>query len=765
VASTRGGEILYFSTADQTQIPTRCPPPRDLPDPPPDSWWSTVPEISRLIVVVQGMYWIDSHNQLVIYNPLSHPSAEPVHEYQAYIVATPSDISTFEPFSFEYTKLPGPPVDAFGNTALRPWFWFQQLHDWPPGITDLLICSVTAGSDIGLLGRGAETSEKWRVWTIEEENRRATVPYNMEKGEETIVAGMQLDFTAKKKLEKPLYPSEDPLECAPLPILWVLNTEGQLAGWNVMYVSGMKEGTQTMAMRSMESEHRHWQGERTDVLNHLNQLSDQQKRDRDLWEKEWLKVFPRTDKAAADTAKVAPAKTVVGPSTLTPQVPAPAEKKGFEIKAPAPPSSVAPQALTSPEKKPIEPMTTTPGSGQVALTPSSLPTVLQPSQPKFGQPSQLGASPAFGRPGQLGGVIPGQSPLGATVSQGHIFGQGSSFTRLTPSTPTSQGAGFAKYSSTHGGGFTSASQSGSFLQEGRTSSFLQPKQISSFLPAGTTPTGSFLQAGQTTSQGFAKFVSSGSSFGGFAGKTTGTGGFLGAKPSTGYPPFGATTREAATPRIELPTETRSQSHNLDNESEDEVESREGRSTSEEEESGSEEDVDDLAFEVSLNEDTTRLAAPSSKFEGETITPEESITPFVSVTKSPTLERDYVDVSTVSPVEPAKPISLPELTNQIEATLRAPAQPSPRPIPISQPSTTKLRGPVEQPQTPAFTGHSRPLSLSIDQRAALGSVSEPVTRAVTPVPKVELRQFALAPSAARAPSTTSDTAVTVTTVLV
>src|SRR5271169_3748232 len=117
-------------------------------------------------------------NQLVIYNPLTHPSDDPVHEYQAYIISNPSRLPTLATLSFEFIKLPSPPVDAFGNNALRPWFWFQNLHNWKPGIEDLVLCSVTAGSDIGLLGRGTETdpSKNWRVWSIEGENRRATVP-------------------------------------------------------------------------------------------------------------------------------------------------------------------------------------------------------------------------------------------------------------------------------------------------------------------------------------------------------------------------------------------------------------------------------------------------------------------------------------------------------------------------------------------------------------------------------------------------------------
>ena len=169
-------------------------------------------------LVVQAVHWIDTWNQLVIYNPLTHPSNPPVHEYQAYLISNPSRLSTVSTFSFEIIKFPAAPVEAFGNTSLQPWFWFQTLHQWNPGIRDLIISAATASSDIGLIGRGTleEISTGWRIWSIEDENRRAAVPYDMEKGEETIVAGMQLDFTATKNLEKPLYPDEQLSECGPL---------------------------------------------------------------------------------------------------------------------------------------------------------------------------------------------------------------------------------------------------------------------------------------------------------------------------------------------------------------------------------------------------------------------------------------------------------------------------------------------------------------------------------------------------------------------
>src|ERR1700738_2181172 len=147
------------------------------------------PDDISLILVIQGVHWIDTYKQRAIYNPLTHPPDPPVHEYQAYIISQHSHLAQSTESSFDFIKLPRPPVEAFGNDALRPWFWFQSLHNWKPGIQDLVLCSVTAGNDIGLLARGNETdpSKRWRVWITEAENRRATVPYDMERNEETIV--------------------------------------------------------------------------------------------------------------------------------------------------------------------------------------------------------------------------------------------------------------------------------------------------------------------------------------------------------------------------------------------------------------------------------------------------------------------------------------------------------------------------------------------------------------------------------------------------
>ena len=308
---------------------------------------------------------------------------------------------------------------------------------------------MTAGSDIGLLGRGKESKE-WRIWSIEEENRRATVPYNMDKDEETIVVGMQLDFTATKKLEKPLYPDEDPAECDPLPILWVLNTLGQLAGWTVMYIPGIKTGERPVSMMPAEWQNQYWQKEREARLRGAEDVDKEEQHDRDPLEKEGQERGKNAINESAPTFAQQTSQMSIQP---------PRESVETPIQTPLKPT----------------PVTTLPApSTPIANT-------TEASHPTFGKPSPPGA-PTFGQMGQLGGSLPGQSSMYGSSRPTHAFGQSSGLGGFNSSPSGGMAGGFANFSSqsTQGSSLL-AGQTGSFLQNSKGGSFLQGGQTSSFL--------------------------------------------------------------------------------------------------------------------------------------------------------------------------------------------------------------------------------------------------------------------------------------------
>ena len=280
----------------------------------------------------------------------------------------------------------------------------------------------------------------------------------MDKNEETIVVGMQFDFTATKTLEKPLHPDENPVECSALPNLWVLNREGQLAGWTIIYVPGIVAGERALEMRAAEKQDAYWQRERETVRKAAEQVDEREQRDREVWEK--------ARRESKGTAAVQTTRKKSEPTVSSTQSPA---------QVPSQPS---------PER--------------------------ESQKTTFGQPTRPGAA-TFGQPSQLGGTLPGQS---------HVFGQSTGLSSINPPQPGNLSAvGFAKYSSippsqtpgslsgsqsSQSGFLSGAGSSGSFLSGAKGGSFLQSGQSSSFLSGGQGNT--FVKSGQD--QGFTKFATS-----------------------------------------------------------------------------------------------------------------------------------------------------------------------------------------------------------------------------------------------------------------
>jgi len=269
----------------------------------------------------------------------------------------------------------------------------------------------------------------------------------MEKNQETICVGMQLDFTATERLEKPLYPDEVPGECEALPVLWVLNTAGQLAGWTVIYKAGVKTGERPLSMRGLDVQEKYWAEERKKMVD---QIDEKEMKDRELWEKEWRESLPADATQAPSPAIAAPQQVTVTPALAATE-----------------PTHAPKQVIATPVAKESAPISTP----QQTTTPAKSPETMQqqtspagPSVPMFGKPSPLGMS-GFGQPSSLGGSIPGQSGMypgftSSTLRPTHVFGQPTGLGTFGSSTasPASSGSGFAKYTpaSQAGSGFLSA---------------------------------------------------------------------------------------------------------------------------------------------------------------------------------------------------------------------------------------------------------------------------------------------------------------------
>ncbi|KAL8860591.1 MAG: hypothetical protein Q9178_002944 [Gyalolechia marmorata] len=152
---------------------------------------------------------------------------------------------------YTYQKLPDP-VSPFGVNRSPPYQFIQRLRNFPPYLSDLLVVASTVSTDVGLLTR-AETplasnvdAEKitkvFTTTTMANDTRRAQLPMD-EDLSDTSPIGMALDLSATEKVPRPLPNEEMDESPGPLPALMILNNEGLLASWWIVYAESIRQGT------------------------------------------------------------------------------------------------------------------------------------------------------------------------------------------------------------------------------------------------------------------------------------------------------------------------------------------------------------------------------------------------------------------------------------------------------------------------------------------------------------------------------------------
>ncbi|KAI5864965.1 hypothetical protein GGS23DRAFT_556932 [Durotheca rogersii] len=147
---------------------------------------------------------------------------------------------------FQFQKL-SDPVDPFGSEK-TPHHTIMRLRDFPPNLLDVLICSSTATPDIGLLTRSKTPlapngpSNLFATTELADDSRRATLP--MGDGMESPAAiGTALDLSSRDNVYKPIPTDEIDQSAGPLPGYWVLNVDGVLSVWWIVYSESIRQRT------------------------------------------------------------------------------------------------------------------------------------------------------------------------------------------------------------------------------------------------------------------------------------------------------------------------------------------------------------------------------------------------------------------------------------------------------------------------------------------------------------------------------------------
>lgn len=217
------------------------------------------PQLSQLVdsraqaQPLMSIYWIDTNDFLLVHtpiNPPTSPNAEPSFD-------APTDASVFH-----LAQRPGPksnewsfynvvdPTPAFIQRGRIPAHHFiQRLKDWPPNLDDFLILISTVSTDVGMMTKSKTPLDPEKpvagvfTTTQPEDIRRAGMPMSAVDGmSDTSAIGMAVDLSVKETIRKPI-PNDETLDESPVPLpaLYLLNNEGMLRVWYIVYNESIKQ--------------------------------------------------------------------------------------------------------------------------------------------------------------------------------------------------------------------------------------------------------------------------------------------------------------------------------------------------------------------------------------------------------------------------------------------------------------------------------------------------------------------------------------------
>ncbi len=180
----------------------------------------------------------------MVHNPAKSDSPEMASQSVFHLVSRKSG-------EHMYQRL-GDPSPNFGLNRSPAHHFLLRLRDFPPHLKDLVVVASTASTDVGLFTRSEvplttdrSANEVTNVFTMTEmadDSRRAQLPVS-EDMEDTSPIGAALDLSSTDRVPRPIPSDEMDASQTPLPGVLVLNNEGVLASWWVVYNDSVRQGT------------------------------------------------------------------------------------------------------------------------------------------------------------------------------------------------------------------------------------------------------------------------------------------------------------------------------------------------------------------------------------------------------------------------------------------------------------------------------------------------------------------------------------------
>ncbi|KAK2626646.1 hypothetical protein QTJ16_003821 [Diplocarpon rosae] len=196
---------------------------------------------------VSSITWLENNMFLVVHTPSQFATSQP--PASTFNVVTRQTQQQKSSFTFQKIADPAGP---YGLNRSPPHHFLLRLRDFPPNLQDLIIVASTASADIGLFSRSKVplTSDKpadkitgvFTMTEMSDDSRRAALPITADLGD-TSPIGVVMDLSSKETVEKPITGDEMNESPFPVPALMVLNNEGVLAAWWIVYLDSIRQST------------------------------------------------------------------------------------------------------------------------------------------------------------------------------------------------------------------------------------------------------------------------------------------------------------------------------------------------------------------------------------------------------------------------------------------------------------------------------------------------------------------------------------------
>lgn len=150
---------------------------------------------------------------------------------------------------FEKLLEPAPP---YGLERGPPAFMHTAIREYPPNLMDMVMFTGSCASGVGIVARFSRELPEVPVNTFmtvspSDDTRRADMPLSVSDGD-TSPIGMALDLSSRDPVRRPTNNEEIDESPGPLPIVMVLNHEGKLCAWHVIYEEAITTGNKYPGM-------------------------------------------------------------------------------------------------------------------------------------------------------------------------------------------------------------------------------------------------------------------------------------------------------------------------------------------------------------------------------------------------------------------------------------------------------------------------------------------------------------------------------------